>query len=306
MAGVISTGNLPRTLQEGVRSIFDNQYNRKEMQFLKFMEKTNSKKNFEIDVQVDSFGLAPVKNQGSNLEYDSIAQGITPTYTNVTYSKGFIVTMEEYEDELYDLFSKQARMLADSFKLTKETVCANVLNNGFNSSYTMTAGDGKELFSALHPRGPNDSGTYSNKLAVPSALSEAALEQLLIQIDSATDSRGLRIALQAKRAVVPAALGFEAERIIQSVLQNNTANNAINAIMSTGRLPEGYTVNNYLTSTTNWFVTTDCPDGLKYQERKALTFGQDNDFGTYDYRFKAVERYTAGWTNPRGCYGSGS
>ncbi len=306
MSSIITTGNIPRPLQEGIRSVFDNEYNEHEMQFLEIFEKTMSKKNFEVDVQIDGFGLAPVKNEGSSIQYDSFSQGITPTYPNLTYGKGFIVSLEAYRDELYGLFKKNARLLGFSFRQTKESVAAAILNHGFDTNYTMLGGDGKPLFSATHPLGPNNSGTYSNKLSVASSLSEAAIEQLLIQIDKAVDARGLRINLQAKKAVVSPDNGFEAERIIKSVLQNNTANNAINAIMSTSRLPEGYVVNNYLSSATNWFITTNCPEGLKYQERQSIEFGQDNDFGTSDFRFKAIERYAFGWSNPRGAYGSGS
>lgn len=302
--GVITTGNLPRLLLEGVRAVFDNTYAEHEPQYLMAFEKEMSKKNFEVDVQFEGFGLASVKNEGSGLAYDSQAQGFVPVYRNLTFAKGFIVTQEAYEDELYDVFNKKAKALAFAMRQTKEFYCANVYNRGFNTSYTMTGGDGKPLFSTTHVRGPSDTTTYSNRLAVDSALSETALEQLLIQINQATDARGLRIALEAERLIVPAALGFEAERIVHSTLQNDTANNAINAIKSTGRLAGGYVVNNYLSSTTAWFVKTNCPQGMIYQERQGVRFEEDNDFGTSDYRFKAYERYVAGWSNPRGAFGS--
>ena len=306
MTGIISTGNLPRTLVEGINTVFGNEYKEKDMQFLKIYKKRMSKKNFEQDVMVSSFGLAPVKNQGSTLAYDSFSQGYTPIYTNLTYAKGFIVTKEMYDDDQYGLFTKQARLLGSAFRKTKEYAGAAPLNHGFDSSYVMTGGDGKALFATDHPLGPDNSGTFSNKLSVATALSEAALEQILINIDQAVDSRNLRIGLTADKLVVPAALGFEAERIIKSVLQSGASTNNLNAIMSTGRLPGGYTTNNFLSSSANWFVTTDAMDGLVYQERQAIQFGQDNDFGTSDYRFKALERYVFGWSDPRGAYGSGS
>ncbi len=304
MSGVITTGNLPRLLQEGVRAVFDNTYNEHDEQYGMIFEKVQSKKAFELDVQFDGFGLAPVKNEGSGIQYDSQSQGFVPKYQNLTYAKGFIVTREALEDELYDVFSKKAKALAFSMRQTKENVGANVLNRAFNSSYTMTGGDGLQLLSASHIRGPNDTSTYSNILSVGSTLSETAIEQMLIQINQATDARGLRIQLNGTRLIVPAPLCFEAERILASVLQNNTANNAVNAIKSKGMLPDGYAVNNYLTSNTSWFIRTDCPQGMIWQERQAVRFEQDNDFGTSDSRFKADERYACGWSNPRGMYGS--
>jgi len=304
MSGVITTGNLPRLLQEGVRAVFDNTYAEHEEQYGMIFEKTVSKKAFELDVQFDGFGLAPVKPEGSGIQYDSQSQGYVPKYQNLTYAKGFIVTREALEDELYDVFAKKAKALAYSMRQTKENVGANVLNRAFNSSYTMTGGDGLQLLSASHVRGPNDSTTYSNILSVGSTLSETALEQLLIQINQATDARGLRIQLKGTRLIVPAALCFEAERILASVLQNNTANNAVNAIKSKGMLPDGYAVNNYLSSSSAWFIRTDCPQGMIWQQRQEVRFEQDNDFGTSDSRFKADERYACGWSNPRGLYGS--
>jgi phage major head subunit gpT-like protein len=304
MSGVITTGNLPRLLQQGVRAVFDSTYNEHESQYTRIFDVTQSKKAFELDVQFDGFGLAPVKPEGAGIQYDSQSQGYVPKYQNLTYAKGFIVSREALEDELYDVFSKKAKALAFAMRQTKENVGANVLNRGFNSSYTMTGGDGVELFSTAHVRGPNDTSTYSNMLAVASALSETAIEQLLIQINEATDARGLRIQLMGQRLIVPPALCFEAERIMNSVLQNDTANNAVNALKSKGMLPDGYSVNNYLTSSTAWFIKTDCQQGMIWQDRQAVRFEQDNDFGTSDSRFKADERYACGWSNPRGAYAS--
>ena len=222
----------------------------------------------------------------------------------MTYAKGFIVTKEALADNLYHLFTKRARALAFSMQQTKENVGANVYNRGFNSAFLMEGGDGVELFSNSHINGPSDSTTFSNILSTSASLSETALEELIIQIGQATDPRGLRIALRAEKLLVPTKLGFEAERILKSSLQNDTANNAVNAIQSRGVLSGGYAANNYLTSDTAWFIKTSAPDGMKYFTRQEVDFDQDMDFGTSNTRFKADERYSFGWSDARGCYGS--
>ncbi len=304
MAGVITTGNNSRLLQEGVANVFGQGYEAHQEQWPMLFDLDRSEKAFELDVQFEGFGLAPQKLEGSGVSYDSQQEGFAPKYPNLTYAKGFIVTRENIMDNLYNLFSKRARALAFSMKQTKENVGANIYNRGFNSAFLMEGGDGVELFSTAHINGPSDSTTFSNELATPAALSEAALEDLLIQINEATDPRGLRIALRGERLVVPPKLGFEAERILNSVLQNDTGNNAVNAIRSTGMLPAGHMINNYLTSATAWFIKTNAPDGIKYWTRESVRFEQDNDFGTSNARFKAEERYSFGWTDPRGGYAS--
>ena len=304
MAGVIATGNISRLLQEGVKNVFGQAYEEHETQFLMMYDTEESTKAFELDQQFEGFGLAPVKQEGAGVSYDSQQEGFTPKYPNLTYAKGFIVTREAMEDNQYNLFVRRARALAFSMRQTKENVGANVYNRGFNSAFLMDGGDGVELFSQLHINGPSDSTTFSNELETPSALSETSLEDLLIQINEATDPRGLRIAIRGERLIVPPKLGFEAERIMNSVLQNDTGNNAVNAIRSTGMLPAGHMVNNYLTSDTAWFIKTNSPDGIKYFTRQEVRFEQDNDFGTSNARFKADERYAFGWTDPRGAYGS--
>jgi len=304
MAGVIATGNISRLLQEGVANVFGQAYEAHEQQWPMLFGTDSSKKNFELDQQFEGFGLAPEKKEGAGVAYDSQQEGFTPKYPMLNYAKGFIVTKEAMRDNLYGLFDRRARALAFSMQQTKENVGANVYNRGFNSSFLMTGGDGVELFSTAHVNGPSDSTTFSNELAVPAALSEASLEDLLIQINQATDPRGLNIAIRGERLIVPPALGFEAERILNSVLQNDTGNNAVNAVRSTGMLPGGHMVNNYLTSTTAWFLKTNAPDGIKYWTRQEVEFEQDNDFGTSNARFKAEERYAFGWTDPRGAYGT--
>ena len=304
MSGVITTGNVSRLLQEGVNKVFGQAYEAHETQRTMLFDTETSQKAFELDQQFEGFGLAPVKQEGAGISYDSQQEGFTPKYPNLTYGKGFIVTREAMEDNLYNLFSQKARALAFSMRQTKENVAANVYNRGFNSSFLMTGGDGVELFSTAHINGPSDSTTFSNELATPAALSEASLEDLLIQINEATDPRGLRIAIRGERLIVPPKLGFDAERIMNSVLQNDTGNNAINAVRSTGMLPAGHMVNNYLTSDTAWFIKTNSPDGMKYFTRQEVRFEQDNDFGTSNARFKADERYSVGWSDPRGAFGS--
>lgn len=304
MSGVITTGNISRLLQEGVKNVFGQAYESHATQWMMLFNEESSKKAFEQDQQFEGFGLAPVKNEGAGVAYDSQQEGFSPKFQNLTYAKGFIVTKEAMADNLYQLFSRRARALAFSMQQTKENVGANIYNRGFNSAFLMTGGDGVELFSTAHINGPSDPTTFSNELATPAALSEASLEDLLIQINEATDPRGLRIALRGERLIVPPKLGFEAERILNSTLQNDTGNNAINAVRATGMLPAGHMVNNYLTSNTAWFIKTNAPDGMKYFTRQAVDFDQDMDFGTSNARFKADERYSFGWSDARGSYGS--
>lgn len=304
MSGVITTGNMSRLLVEGVKNVFGQAYEQHAEQCSMLFDKEQSRKAFEQDQQFEGFGLAPVKLEGAGVAYDSQQEGFSPKFQNLTYAKGFIVTKEAMDDNLYQLFDRRARALAFSMQQTKENVAANVYNRGFNPAFLMTGGDGVELFSTAHVNGPSDSTTFSNELATPAALSEASLEDMLIQINEATDPRGLRIALRGERLIVPPKLGFEAERILNSVLQNDTGNNAINAVRSTGMLPAGHMVNNYLTSASAWFVKTNAPDGMKHMERQAVSFDQDMDFGTSNARFKADERYSFGWSDPRGAYGS--
>lgn len=301
--GVITTGNLPRLLMPGVRGVFGDSYDETGDQWKSLFDLTTSDKAFEIDVQFEGFALAPRKIEGTGVSYDSEQEGFLPKYVNYTYGKGFVVTFEALDDEQYGVFGKKAKKLGRAMKQTKETVAANVYNNGFDSNYTMSGGDGVELFSTSHIRGPSDSSTYSNKLAIDAALSETSLEDLLIQIKKAKDPRGLNINLMVERLIVSPANTFNAQRILKSELQNDTANNATNAVRTLGMVPE-FVTNVYLTSDTAWFLKTNCPDGMKFQTRMPVKFDQDMDFGTSDTRFKALERYAAGWSDPRGAYGS--
>jgi len=304
MPGTITTGNISRLLVEGVKNVFGQAYEHHDKQWDMLFNTEQSRKAFEQDQQFEGFGLAPVKQEGAGVAYDSQQEGFSPKFLNLTYAKGFIVTKEAMADNLYNLFERRARALAFSMQQTKENVGANIYNRGFNSAFLMEGGDGVELFSQVHINGPSDPTTFSNELPVPAALSETSLEELLTQVGEATDPRGLRIALRAERLIVPPKLGFDAERIVKSVLQNDSANNAINAIRSRGVLPGGYVLNNYLTSATAWFIKTNAPDGVKYFTRQEVDFDQDMDFGTSNARFKADERYSFGWSDPRGAFGS--
>lgn len=298
--GVIYTSNHPKALWPGVKAWFGRMYDEHVEEYSKIFDRDSSTRAYEERVELTGFGLAPIKNQGGSISYDSETQGITSRLTNVTYALGYVVTMEELQDNLYEMVSKRrSKALAFSMRQTKETVAANILNRGFNSSYT--GGDGKELLATDHP---TLDGTQSNELTVAADLSEAALEDLLVQIMQAKNSRGLRIALKGDKLIVPPALFYEANRILKSALQNDTANNAINALKATNALPGGIVLNHYLTDTDAWFIKTNCPEGLIYQERMAMEFEQDNDFDTKNAKAAAVERYTFGWCDFRSIFGS--
>ena len=299
----ISTGSLPRLLQEGVANVFGNSLREHDKKYDKMFATTSSTKAFEVDVQLEGFGRASSKNEGDDITFDNRRQGFTPKYINTTFAKGYIVTEEALEDELYGQLNDGARALARVMNITKELEGAAVYNNGFDGAVLMTDGDGVALFSTAHSNGPSG-GTYSNRLTVDADLSEAALEDMLIQIMTITDARGLPANLQAQRLIVAPAGGFEAQRILGSVLQNDTGNNATNAIRDMNSVRDGFMSNPFLTDADAWFLTTDAPQGLKYQTRRAVRFGQDNAFTSGNARFKADERYSFGWTDPRGAFGS--
>jgi len=300
---VITTGSNPRLLLEGLNKVFGTEYKAHMKQFDKIFDEQSSSKAYEVDQMVETFGLAPVKNEGDDLAYDTQMQSFNPKYVHLTYAKGFIVTKENQRDELYGMAAKRAKALAFSMNQTKETVAANVLNNGFDSAFTMSGGDGTELFSTSHSNGPSG-GTFANKLTTDADLTETSLEDMLIVIGNATDSRGLNVAMQAIRLVVPTALQFTSQRILGSVLQNDTGNNATNAVRDMNSIRDGFTVNNFLTDTDAWFLKTNCPEGMKCMARQAVENGQDNAFNSGNLRYKADERYSFGWSDPRGMYGT--
>ena len=300
MAGIITTGNHPKALWPGMRAFWGRQYDEHPQEWSNIFDSESSEKNYEEDTEVTGFGLATVKNQGAAVSYDSETQGPTKRYTHVTYGLGYIVTREELEDNLYEVVSKRRiKALSFSVRQTEETVAANIMNRAFNSSYT--GADGKEMCATDHPTAD---GTQSNELATASDLSEAAIEDLCIQIMNAKNSRGLRIAIMPKKLIVPPNEAFNAERILKSTLQSGTANNDINAIRSMGVLPGGVVVNHYLSDTDAWWIKTNAPNGLMRFNRRATEFKQDNDFDTENAKAKSTLRFSVGWTDLRAIYGS--
>jgi hypothetical protein len=297
---VISTGNHPKALWPGVHAFVMGEYNMHPTEYTEVFDMEKSKMAYEEDVETTGFGLAQVKSEGASTAYDSHTQGYTTRYTHVAYSLGYIVTREERDDNLYKSRSfKRGKMLSFSFRTTKEIVAANILNRAFNASYV--GGDGKELCATDHP---SLAGNWANELATPADLSEASLEDMLTLIGEATNSRGLQIALRGQKLIVPPALAFDAERILKSTLQNDTDKNAINAIKSMGFLPGGACTNHYLTDGDAWFVKTDAPNGMTGFQRTPFEFSQDNDFDTSNAKAKGYERYSFGWSDPRGLYGT--
>ena len=304
MGNIIATGNIPRLLQDGLNKVFGESFKRFELQWPSIYDRDTSTKNFEIDQMVEGFGAATTKPEGAGISFDSQSQGFAPKYQHVTTAKGFMVTEEALEDELYGVLKNGSRALGASMRVREETRGASVLNNGFDSAFLQPGGDGQPLFSAAHPQGPSSSGTFSNQLAVAADLSEASLEDMLILIGQATDNRGLQIQLRAEKLIIPVNLQFESQRILRSVLQNDTANNATNAIKDMGAIAQGDSVNNYLTDTNAWFIKTDAPNGMRYFTRREMRFGQDNAFTTGNMRMKADKRDSFGWSEPRGMFGT--
>lgn len=296
----ITTGAHPKALWPGVKKFFGKTYAEKPMVCSVVFDEYTSDKAYEEYVEETGFGLAPVKNEGASISYDTDAQGYTSRLRNLTYGLGAKITQEAIEDNQYEsVAQRKAAKLARSMRSTKEEVFANILNRGFNSSYT--GGDGKELFATDHP---TLDGTQSNELAVAADMSEASIEDALIAIRGFKDSRGLRIDAKGMMLIVPSQLEFEATRILYSTLQSGTANNDTNAMRERNMLPDGLTVWDYLADADAWFIKTDVPEGLIRQERRALSLEQDNDFDTSNACMKATERYVAGWADWRGVYGS--
>lgn len=300
MSGVITTGNHPKALWPGVAAWFGAKYDSHAVELTQIFDVKNSTKHREEMVQISGFGLVPEKTQGGAAKFDSHTQGATTTATHVAYALGYVVTHEELQDNLYtEVSMTRAEALAFSASQTSENVAANVLNRGFNSSYTF--GDGLELLSTAHTLALG--GTWSNELNPSADFSEASVEDLAIQIMNATNPRGLKISLMPKRLIVPTALFFETERVLGSQLQSDSANNAINALKSKGIIPE-IAVNHYLTDTDAFFLKTNAPNGLTKWEREAVSFTQDSDHDTKNAKAMVYfrESYTCG--DPRGIYGS--
>lgn len=301
MSGVITTSHFGKALWPGINAWYGKAYEDYPVEYTDLFDTFKSSKAFEEDVMVSSFGLAPVKEEGAAIQYDSEQQGFISRYSHVTYALGFIITREMFDDDQYDIVGqRRAQALARSMRQTKETVAANVYNRAFNSSYT--GGDGKELCATDHPNVAG--GTWSNELATAADLSEAALEQAIIDMMAWTDDRGLLIAAMPEKLIIPPELVFEAERILETPLRVGTADNDVNALKNLGKFRGGVTVNHYLTDADAWFIRTNVANGMKHFERKADSFAEDNDFDTDNAKFKASARYSFGWSDPRGIFGS--
>ena len=302
MAGVIATSNHPKFLWPGVTAIWGKEYADHQTEYTDLFDSYNPQTlAYAEDVQNVGFGLVPVKAQGAAVTYTSEVQGFITRYTPVAYALGYIVTHEELKDDLYmQVSASRAPSLARGFRQTKERVGANVYNRATNASYL--GGDGVALLSTAHPN--TSGGTWSNKLAVDADLSEASLEDLLTQLADAEDDQGLNINLMAKGLSVATANWWNANRILKSVYQTGTANNDISVIVATNALPMGVKMNHYFTDTNAWFVRTNCPNGMKYWEREAISLTQDNDFSTKNALSMGYERYAFGWTDPRAVFGS--
>jgi hypothetical protein len=296
----VNTGNIAKLLWPGLNAIWGTDYTEHPAEWSDLVDLNTSEKNYEEDQLMPGFGLAPIKAEGASTAYDSTSQGVTSRYTHVAYGLGFIVTREAIDDNQYRSKAlRGTRDLAFSFRQTKENVVANVFNRVITSGYT--GGDGVVLGSASHP---TIAGNQSNILSTAADLSEASLEDLCVQIMNAVNERGLKISLMPKSLHIPTALAFEATRILKSQLQNDSANNATNALRAMGMFPDGAKVNHYFTDTDAWFIRTNAPNGLKFFSRVSAEFAQDNDFDTSNLKYKAYERYSAGWTDWRGLYSS--
>lgn len=299
--GITGQGNISRLLQEGVNAVTNTEYKDYDPEYTKILEVVSSDKAYEEDVPFASFGLAKNKPEGQGIEYDSMQTGALKRYTHIVYALGTIITEEAIRDNLYmDMMTKAGVALKRSLVHTEEQVAANVFNNGYS---TTTTWDGVSLFNSAHLK--IKGGTFSNVLATPADLSEASLEDAIIAVEDFRDDAGLLIDARVQTLHIPRSLRYVADRILGSQLQNDTANNAINALRSTGSVPGGYHVNHRFEDQENWFLRTDVMDGGKFFRRYDHEFGQDNDFGTSNYRHKGMTRFSVGVTDPRQYFGSG-
>ena len=299
----ISRAQLLKELLPGLNALFGLEYARYGEEHKEIYETETSERSFEEETKLSGFSAAPVKNEGSAIAYDNGQEAWTARYNHETIALGFSLTEEAIEDNLYDsLSARYTKALARGMAYTKQVKAANVLNNGFTNSAAYYGGDGVPLFSASHPL--VSGGTNSNIPSTPADLNETSLENAVIQIAAWTDERGLLIAARPKKLIVPPALQFVATRLLETELRVGTADNDINAIKNNGSIPEGYTINHFLTDTNAWFLTTDVPNGMKHFVRSPLSQSMDGDFDTGNVRYKARERYSFGWSDPLGMYGS--
>ena len=297
----ISRAQLLKELLPGLNALFGMEYARYGEEHKEIYETEKSERSFEEETKLAGFAAAPVKNEGSAIAYDNAQEAFTARYNHETIALGFSITEEAIEDNLYDsLSARYTKSLARAMAYTKQVKAAAVLNNGFSSSYP--GGDGVALFSTAHPL--VSGGTNSNTPSTQVDLNETSLEAAVIQIAAWTDERGLLIAAKPKKMIVPPNLMFVAKRLLDTELRVSTADNDINAIKQMGAIPEGYAVNHFLTDTNAWFLTTDVPNGLKHFVRSPLANSMDGDFDTGNVRYKARERYSFGWSDPLGMWGS--
>ena len=297
----ISRAQLLKELLPGLNALFGMEYARYGEEHKEIFDTEKSERSFEEETKLAGFGAAPVKNEGSAIAYDNAQEAFTARYSHETIALGFSITEEAVEDNLYDsLSARYTKSLARAMAYTKQVKAAAVLNNGFSASYV--GGDGVPLFSASHPL--ISGGVNSNIPSTPVDLNETSLENAVIQISLWVDERGLLIAARPRKLIIPPALQFVATRLLETSLRVGTTDNDINALKNNGSIPEGYAINHYLTDTNAWFLTTDVPNGLKHFERSPLTNSMDGDFDTGNVRYKARERYSFGWSDPLGMFGS--
>jgi hypothetical protein len=295
----ISRSQLVKELEPGLNALFGLEYKNYANEHTEIFDTENSDRAFEEEVMLSGFANASVKPEGSSVNYDAAQETFTSRYTHETLALAFSITEEAIEDNLYDrLASRYTKALARSMANTKQVKAANVLNNAFG---TANGGDGKELCATDHPI---VSGTEQNELTTPADLNETSLEQSLIDIAAMTDERGLKIAAKGMKLIIPSALQFTAERLMKSTQRVATADNDINAVVSMGMIPQGYAVNNFLTDDDAFFIKTDVPNGMKHMVRAPIKTAMEGDFETGNMRYKARERYSFGWSDPRGIFGS--
>lgn len=294
----ISRAQALKELLPGLNALFGLEYSKYENEHAEIYDVETSERSFEEETKLSGFGAAPVKSEGSAIVYDNAQESFTARYNHETVAMGFAITEEAMEDNLYDsLSARYTKALARAMAYTKQVKAASILNNGFTS---FQSGDGVALFSTSHPTVAG--ATNRNKPAVDVDLNETALEQAVIDIAAFVDERGLLIAARPRKLIVPPALMFVATRLLQTEMRVGTADNDINALKSNGSIPEGYTVNHYLTDNDSWYIKTDVPNGFKHFVRTAMTTAMDGDFDTGNVRYKARERYSFGVSDPLGMY----
>jgi len=295
----INRAQLAKELEPGLNALFGMEYSRYENEHAEIFDQEASDRAFEEEVMLVGFGEAAVKQEGSAVQFDTAQESFTSRYSHETVALAFSLTEEAVEDNLYDTLSaRYTKSLARSMAYTKQTKAANILNNAFSTA----GGDGVSLVNTAHPTALG--GTFSNRNSTDADLNETSLEQAMIDIAGFIDERGLKIAMQGRKLIIPVNIQFVADRILNSTLRVGTSDNDINALRNMGMLPDGYTINHYLTDTDAYFVKTDAPNGFKHFVRAALTTGMEGDFDTGNMRYKARERYSFGFSDPRCVYGS--